>query len=151
MDSIVIRRASTPEEMAGLRALRLEVFVREQGVEAEEELDSLDQAAIHAVAWDGREVVATGRLVLLSSGEAQIGRMAVRAALRRSGIGGDVLRFLEGKAQAEGAGQILLHAQTYVVPFYHQHGYREEGANFQEAGIEHIPMRKTLFQAQDGK
>jgi predicted GNAT family N-acyltransferase len=145
MDSVVIHRASTPEEMAGLRALRLEVFVREQGVKAEEELDSLDQAAIHAVAWDGREVVATGRLVLLSSGEAQIGRMAVRAVLRRAGIGSDILRFLEEEAQAQGLQRIILHAQTYVVPFYRQHGYRQEGVTFQEAGIEHILMRKTLF------
>jgi predicted GNAT family N-acyltransferase len=144
MYSIVIRRASTPEEMAGLMALRLEVFVREQGVKAEEELDALDQSALHAIAWNGQEVVATGRLVLLSSSEAQIGRMAVLAALRRSGIGSDVLRFLEDAAKARQVQRILLHAQTYVVPFYRQHGYREEGVTFQEAGIEHILMGKAL-------
>ena len=145
MDSIVIRRASTPEEMAGLRALRLEVFVQEQGVPEEKELDALDEAALHVIAWDGREVVGTGRLVLLFDGEAQIGRMAIRAALRRGGIGGDVLRFLEEEAKAQRVLRILLHAQTYVVPFYRKQGYREEGISFQEAGIEHSLMRKTLF------
>ena len=148
MGSIFIRRASTSEEMAGLRALRIEVFVREQGVPEEEELDSLDQTALHGVAWDGREVVATGRLVFLSGAEAQIGRMAVRAPLRRGGIGGEVLRFLEGEARALGVRRILLHAQTYLVPFYRQHGYLEEGSAFQEAGIEHILMRKSLSVAQ---
>ena len=64
--------------MAGLRALRLEVFVQEQGVPEEKELDALDEAALHVIAWDGREVVGTGRLVLLFDGEAQIGRMAIR-------------------------------------------------------------------------
>ena len=81
MDSIVIHQALTPEEVAGLRALRLEVFVREQGVPEEEEMDALDQTAFHAIAWDGGEVVGTGRLILLSSGKAQIGHMAVRAAI----------------------------------------------------------------------
>ena len=145
MDSIVIHRASTPKEMAGLRALRLEVFVREQGVPEEQELDALDQTALHAIAWDGQEVVATGRLVSLSSGEAQIGRMAVRKSLRRGGIGGDILRYLEEEARAQGLQRVLLHAQTYVAPFYRQHGYWEEGAIFQEADIEHVLMRKTLF------
>ena len=144
MENMVIRWASTPEEMAGLRALRLDVFVREQGVSEEQEMDSADESALHAIAWDGREVVATGRLFVLSDGKAQIGRMAVRVALRRGGIGSEVLRFLEEEAKTQGAHQILLHAQTYVARFYHQHGYREEGATFQEAGIEHILMRKTL-------
>ena len=144
MDSIVIRTASTPEEMASLRALRLEVFVREQGVSPEEELDSLDQSAFHAVAVDGREVVATGRLIILSNEEAQIGRMAVREDLRRHGIGGDVLRWLEEEAKAQRVKRVFLHAQTYVVSFYRQHGYQEDGAPFNEAGIEHILMHKTL-------
>ena len=145
MDTIIIRRASTPEETAGLRALRVEVFVREQGVPDEEEMDALDQTALHVVAWDGQDVVGTGRLVLLSSGEGQIGRMAVRGALRRGGIGSDVLRYLEREAKARGVQRIILHAQTYVVPFYRRHGYQEQGATFQEAGIEHILMRKTLL------
>ena len=50
----------------------------------------------------------------------------------------------EGEALAQGVRGIFLHAQTYVVPFYRRHGYQEEGATFQEAGIEHILMRKTL-------
>ena len=144
MDSIVIRSASTLEEMAGLRALRLEVFVREQNVPVEVELDALDETALHAIAWYGQKVVATGRLVLLPDREAQIGRMAVGEDFRRGGIGSDVLRFLEEEARAQGVHRILLHAQTYVASFYHQHGYQEEGATFQEAGIEHILMRKTL-------
>lgn len=144
MEGIVVRRASAPEEMAGLRALRLEVFVREQGVPEEEELDALDEAALHAVATEGREVVGTGRLVLLKEGQAQIGRMAVRASLRRRGLGGEILRFLEGEARTLGVREIVLHAQTYVTAFYQGQGYREEGGPFLEAGIEHILMRKAL-------
>ena len=144
MQEIVVRRAMTPEELDGAFALRLEVFVREQGVPEELELDALDDAAIHAVALHGTEVVGTGRLVPSPDGEAQIGRMAVRAVFRRRGIGDRVLRLLEEEAKGLGVQRVLLHAQSYVKEFYRGRGYLEEGAPFSEAGIEHVLMRKPL-------
>ena len=139
-----LRRAQTEEDIAGLKALRLEVFVKEQGVPRELELDVLDETAIHAVATEGGAVVGTGRLILTASGEAQIGRMAVRQSARRRGIGGQVLRLLEAEAANSGVTQVELHAQRYVSAFYRRHGYAEEGDPFFEAGIEHVLMRKTL-------
>ena len=139
-----VRRPETEQEVAGLRALRLEVFVKEQGVPEELELDALDETAIHAVASEGGIVVGTGRLILTAPGEAQIGRMAVRRSARRRGIGGQILRFLETEAKASGSTRVELHAQRYVSKFYRQHGYEEEGDPFVEAGIEHVLMRKTL-------
>ena len=139
-----VRRAESENDMAGLRALRLDVFVKEQGVPRELELDALDATAIHAVATEGGAVVATGRLILTASGEAQIGRMAVRQSARRRGIGGQILRLLEAEATNSGVTQVELHAQRYVSAFYRRHGYAEEGDPFVEAGIEHVLMRKTL-------
>ena len=139
-----VRRPETEDEVAGLRALRLEVFVDEQGVPSELELDALDETAIHAVAAEGGTVVGTGRLILTEPGEATIGRMAVARSARRRGIGGQVLRFLEAEAKASGVTRVELHAQRYVSDFYRQHGYSEEGHPFVEAGIEHVLMRKTL-------
>ena len=144
MTHLSVRRAESEHDMAGLRALRLEVFVEEQGVPRELELDALDETAIHAVATEGGAVVATGRLILTASGEAQIGRMAVRRSARRRGIGGQVLRLLETEATNSGVTQVELHAQRHVSEFYRRHGYAEEGAPFLEAGIEHVLMRKTL-------
>ena len=144
MQQLIIRRPSNAAEMEGLRALRIEVFVREQGVPEELELDALDAEAIHAVAWDGREVVGTGRLLLRHSEEARIGRMAVRSSLRGRGIGGAILEFLEKEAKAQGAQRLELHAQSYVQSFYRRHGYRQEGTQFTEAGIEHVLMHKRL-------
>ena len=144
MGRLVVRRAATSPEMAGARALRIEVFVGEQGVPEELELDALDATAVHAVALDGAEVVGTGRLLRLSGQEAQIGRMAVRASFRRRGVGSRILRLLEDEAKEMGAVQVVLHAQSYVSAFYRGLGYREEGPPFFEAGIEHILMRKAL-------
>ena len=81
---------------------------------------------------------------MLAGGEARVGRMAVRADVRRQGVGGRVLRFLEEAAAAEGAVEVTLHAQRYVAAFYLAHGYAEEGEPFEEAGIEHVMMRKRL-------
>lgn len=139
-----MRRASSAEDMAGLRALRIEVFVREQGVPEELELDALDAAAVHAVALNGPDVVGTGRLLFVSGDEAQVGRMAVKATLRRHGIGSAILRFLEGEARGRGAARVVLHAQRYVSSFYHQRGYVSEGEPFMEAGIEHVLMGKRM-------
>ena len=144
MADVVVRQASEEREIAALKALRIEVFVREQGVPEEEELDALDNTALHAVALEHGSVIATGRLIDLENGEAQIGRMAVASTRRRSGIGGMIIRFLEAEALAKGFDRIVLHAQTYVAEFYRGHGYVAEGELFDEAGIEHILMRKQL-------
>ncbi len=144
MDGIAVRLSASKEDVAGLRALRLAVFVDEQGVPVDEELDSDDDVAVHAVAVQGGVVVGTGRLVLASALEARVGRMAVSATVRRQGVGGALLRFLEAEARSRGVERIVLHAQSYVRSFYDKHGYVAEGGPFTEAGIEHISMAKTL-------
>ena len=144
MDGIAVRLSASKEDVAGLRALRFAVFVDEQSVPADEELDSDDDIAVHAVAVRGGVVVGTGRLVLASALEARVGRMAVSATVRRQGVGGALLRFLEAEARSRGVERIVLHAQSYVSSFYDRHGYVAEGGPFTEAGIEHISMAKTL-------
>ena len=144
MDGVVVRLSASEEDAAGLRALRFEVFVDEQGVPADEELDSDDDAAVHAVAVQRGVVVGTGRLVLVSAREARVGRMAVKATVRGQGVGGALLRFLEAQARSHGIARIVLHAQAHARSFYDKHGYAAEGGPFTEAGIEHISMAKNL-------
>ncbi len=144
MDGVVVRLSASEGDAAGLRALRLEVFVDEQGVPADEELDRYDAAAVHAVAVQSGVVVGTGRLVLVSALEARVGRMAVKATVRRQGVGAALLRFLEAEAKSRGIARIVLHAQAHARTFYDKHGYAAEGGPFTEAGIEHVSMAKTL-------
>ncbi|MBI2170691.1 MAG: GNAT family N-acetyltransferase [Chloroflexi bacterium] len=140
----VVKAVQSPWELTGARALRLRVFVQEQGVPREVELDNLDAAAFHAVALDQEAVVGTGRLLMDSPTEARIGRMAVEQPLRRQGIGGQVLAFLEAEARSRGVRRITLHAQTYVAAFYAAHGYLPVGEPFLEANIPHVTMTKDL-------
>lgn len=119
-------------------AIRLEVFVEEQKVPAELEMDHMDAVCVHAVAYDaaGRPI-GTGRLLP----DGHIGRMAVRKSARGTGVGGALLRALMAQARARGDRQVELSSQTHAAPFYQRHGFTIEGDEFFEAGIAHINMR----------
>jgi predicted GNAT family N-acyltransferase len=127
--------------MPAVYALRHEVFVVEQCVPVERERDEYDESAVHLAALRGDAVVGTLR-ILMSGATARFGRMAVRASMRRTGIGARLMMAAEARVAQMGAREIVLHAQLTVRDFYRRLGYREEGAVFEEAGILHIGMRK---------
>lgn len=123
------------------QAIRQEVFVIEQQVPPEIELDDMDAVCVHAVAYDaGNAAIATGRLLP----DGHIGRMAVRKAGRGQGIGSAVLKALMAAAQERGDSEVVLNAQTHAEPFYVAHGFVREGEQFMDAGIPHIHMRAAL-------
>ena len=144
---ITVKVIETPAELEGAFSLRIRVFVGEQGVPADIELDEFDTASdtVHAVALQDGVVIGTGRLLPDVDGKGpHIGRMAVDPECRRGGVGGQVLDFLEEQGRTLGFRQITLHAQEYVKSFYAGHGYREVGDVFEEAGIPHREMVKEL-------
>ncbi|MFL6715959.1 MAG: GNAT family N-acetyltransferase [Burkholderiaceae bacterium] len=121
-------------------ALRQQVFVVEQGVPAELELDEMDAQSLHAVAYQDGVPVATGRLLP----DGHIGRMAVRQEARRAGTGSLVLCALMDEARRRGDRDVVLHAQLSARDFYARHGFEPEGEVFMDAGIEHIAMRRRF-------
>ena len=141
MSEITVKPVETEEDMEAAVGIRFRVFVDEQFVPPEIELDEYDAVATHAIALLEGVAVGTGRAII--EGEsARIGRMAVDLAQRRVGVGGLILRFLEDAARDQGATEFVLHAQEYVKAFYAGNGYEEHGEPFMEAGIRHIEMRK---------
>jgi predicted GNAT family N-acyltransferase len=125
------------------RALRVRetVFVREQGVPPEIEIDEWDAASDHALACTtDREVIGTGRLLP----DGHIGRMAVLAEWRGKGVGSALLDALVERARARGIAEVALNAQVHAVPFYRRHGFVEAGEPFMEAGIPHVAMTRRL-------
>lgn len=144
---ITVKLVETPAELEGAVAVRMRVFVGEQGIPAAVEVDDADSApdTVHAVALHDGKVIATGRLLPDVDGKGpHVGRMAVERAWRRSGVGGQVLAFLEEQGRALGFRQITLHAQEYVKSFYAGHGYEEVGEMFLEENIPHREMMKRL-------
>ena len=142
--SFEVKMLSSHQEAEAVRLLRTRVFVEEQGVPPKLEMDEFDDVAIHAVAYKCGAVVGTGRLILNTPTHAHIGRMAIEASSRRTGIGSAVLVFLENQARTKGIIKVSLHAQYYVKNFYSNHGYCQLGDTFTEAGILHVQMTKDI-------
>jgi YbgC/YbaW family acyl-CoA thioester hydrolase len=125
--------------------IRTEVFVDEQRIPADMEWDDGDSAAVHAVAYNRLgQPVATGRVLQQLPGVARIGRMAVHRALRGSGVGKQVLKALMDVAADRGDYEAMLHAQSSAQTFYLGLGFVPRGEPFEEAGIAHIEMARTL-------
>ena len=120
--------------------VRTAVFVREQGIPVELEWDAADAGCLHCVAFDGERPVGTGRLLP----DGHIGRMAVLPDWRRAGLGGEILEHLVAAARARGDELALLNAQCPVESFYRRHGFETVGTPFDEAGIPHVAMRRSL-------
>jgi predicted GNAT family N-acyltransferase len=124
-------------------SIRKRVFVEEQGVPEEMELDEFDLNARHALAYADSECIGTARLVTLSGSVGsigRIGRMAVLPKYRCQGVGRRLLEALLKAAQSQDIKQVGLHAQVSVIPFYEQFGFIAQGDVFDEAGIPHRDM-----------
>lgn len=172
MTGPVIRRVTTRTELESCWAVRLEVFVAEQGVPVEEEVDDLDTAPttshVLATRADGY-AVGTGRLLSDPDhpGEVHLGRLAVRADARGHGLGARLVVALEGLALADhGLGPdaattgpdavatpgadtlsvtVVLAAQEHAIGFYERLGYElVPGERFLDAGIWHRDMAHRI-------
>ena len=129
-----------PAAQAEAKRIRFAVFVEEQGVPAEIELDEHDPRCIHALAYlDGR-AVGTGRLLP----DGHIGRMAVLKPYRGKRIGQALLRALVQAARRRGDREVLLNAQVQALGFYRAEGFEPEGPEYEEACIPHQAMRRKL-------
>lgn len=121
--------------------LRFAIFVGEQNVPAGIELDDMDEKSLHAIAFDDAgKAIGTGRLLP----EGKIGRMAVVKEWRRRGVGADLLEALVGEARRRGLKEVRLSAQLRAAEFYRAHGFVAEGKVYEEAGILHQAMHRTL-------
>lgn len=140
-DDFSIRIMPWSDARAAAQPIRETVFVAEQGVPPEIELDDWDERCEHAIAYDadGRPV-GTGRLLP----DGHIGRMAVLREWRGKGVGGRLLAALIERARARGMQRVALNAQTKATPFYARFGFVVAGEEFMEAGIPHIAMVREI-------
>jgi predicted GNAT family N-acyltransferase len=123
------------------RKIRFEVFVEEQGVPAELELDEMDPVSVHALASQAAgEALGTGRLLP----DGRIGRMAVVRQARGTGVGTALLLALLRAARQRGHREVELFAQVSAQPFYRRFGFVAVGSQFDDAGIAHIAMRAGI-------
>ena len=124
--------------------IREEVFIREQHVSYEEEVDGLDPASWHLVLLEDNAPLATGRLYDLGGGTYKFGRIAVKKEKRGHNLGRRLLTLMLDKARDLGARQVELGAQVQARGFYEKAGFSPFGTLYMDAGIRHIHMRLVL-------
>jgi predicted GNAT family N-acyltransferase len=149
--SVVISPVRDEAELMQALAIREVVFIEEQHVPEGIERDAEDARAFHVLAFLGGHAIGTGRLVALPASPAgetgawgQVGRMAVLQSHRQARVGTLLLAALEAEARRQTMRGILMHAQLYAMGFYRRHAYEPVGPVFEEAGIDHVEMRKRL-------
>ncbi|AGF28267.1 GNAT family N-acetyltransferase [Bacillus amyloliquefaciens] len=143
MESIIVK---TEKQLNDAFFVRKEVFVKEQHVPEEEEIDQFEDTSEHIVIYDGGQPVGAGRW-RLKDGHGKLERICVMKSHRSLGVGAIIMQALEKAAAAKGAGSFILHAQTQAVPFYEKQGYRvTSGEEFLDAGIPHLEMIKEYKQ-----
>ena len=135
---------SNDRELKSAFEVRRQVFVEEQGISEDLELDEYDREALHMVVKDKGRVIGTARVRFLVSGQAKLERMAVLKHVRRRGIGSGIISFLIEELRNRQIEQVLLHAQYPVIVFYRSCGFEESGLPFWEAGIKHIKMHREI-------
>ena len=158
LDAVSVAVVRTADEMEAALSVRFRVFVEEQGVPIEEEVDRYDERpserddVVVVLARYGGAPIATARLLLdlhdpSAEGDAgypHIGRVAVLAELRGSGVGRLVMEALHDEARRRGYAGVTLAAQLHAMPFYERLGYVARGPVFLDAGIEHRDMDFVL-------
>ena len=137
----MIRLATTKEDILKCMVVRGIVFIEEQEVDWEGEIDSFEDASTHVLGEVDGQPVAAGRLRMVD-GWAKLERIAVRPKWRGRGLARDVILCLLDQAKDQGATRYKLHAQVYLKDLYEQYGFQQEGEIFSECGIDHILMMR---------
>jgi predicted GNAT family N-acyltransferase len=143
---IEIETKSWADASVAAYAIRHAVFVKEQGIAEELEIDDHDPIAEHALAYVDGQCVATARVYLdgQDPSKAKIGRMAVLKDFRGQGIGTALLGEVIRAGMMHGASVFELHAQLSAAPFYAKLQFKPAGPIFDEVGIPHQRMRLAL-------
>ncbi|MGF1576374.1 MAG: GNAT family N-acetyltransferase [Cyanophyceae cyanobacterium] len=146
--SFVIKTVETLQEREQAFEVRRQVFQVEQGVSAKEEFDDYDDTALHIVVLDQDQGVATARIRSLGLDEgakrAKIERMAVLAPYRGLSVGRNMMDFILGHLIQQDFTEAKLHAQLQAQGFYERLGFIAQDPVFEEAGIPHRVMTRSL-------
>ncbi len=143
-----VRIVATEEELTRCLEIRREVFVDEQKVPEADEVDGLDPLCVHFLATPhvgdpAAEAVGTARLWQKGK-TAKAQRVAVLDAMRKKGVGKELMLAIEKEARGRRYPELVLGAQLEAIPFYEALGYEVFGDEYDDAGLPHRDMKKAL-------
>lgn len=123
--------------------VRKNVFILEQNVDENIEIDEFDSIALHLVVYKNGKPIATGRLFTMDD-LCIIGRVCVLKEYRGKDIGKFLMKKLMDKAESLNPYAIKIDSQLHAIDFYRQFGFEVQSGVFLDAGIEHMRMVKYL-------
>ncbi|WP_193063227.1 GNAT family N-acetyltransferase [Oceanobacillus oncorhynchi] len=141
---MLVKTARTPEELQDVYHIRNEVFIDEQNVPPEEEIDEFDKTATHFIAYDEETPVAAARLRFTEDGYGKLERICVLKSQRGKSIGKKIMQKMEQEIIQQDFHKAKLNAQTHAQNFYQKLGYEVTSGEFMDAGIPHVTMIKKL-------
>ncbi|MFB9770300.1 GNAT family N-acetyltransferase [Lactiplantibacillus modestisalitolerans] len=126
-------------------AIRRAVFIDEQGIAPEDELDQVTAATWHYVAYDDQnQPVATARITPEGPGSWHVQRVATLKTARGHGYARQLLAQIALDARAANTQRLVLGAQVTAQSFYQQLGFQAVGPEFMEAGLRHQQMQRRF-------
>ncbi|WP_243292917.1 GNAT family N-acetyltransferase [Bacillus sp. FJAT-47783] len=141
LKAIIVTKQNELEDAFNVRK---KVFVHEQNVPLELEIDDFEEEATHVVVYDEETPVGAGRLRLVD-GFGKLERICVLSSYRGKGAGSIVMEKLEEIAHQKGVSKVKLNAQTTAEAFYQKLGYETISEDvFLDAGIPHVSMMKSI-------
>jgi ElaA protein len=132
----------SPMELYSIMQLRNEVFVVEQNC-VYQDADNKDIQSYHLMGWDNNKLLAYTRIIPpgIAFAEASIGRVATSPAIRKTGMGRELMSVsLEKINSLFGNSPIRIGAQLYLEKFYTSLGFLSTGKHYMEDGIPHVEM-----------
>ncbi|OZM58290.1 GNAT family N-acetyltransferase [Lottiidibacillus patelloidae] len=141
--ALVTKLVSTEKEYEDALLVRREVFIDEQNVPEDLEIDEYEKDCFHFISYDETKPVAAGRLRKIAEG-GKVERICVLKPYRKHGIGINLMEALEATAKEQNIPQLILNSQTHAEKFYLKLGYQPVSDEFMEAGIPHVKMKKSI-------
>jgi predicted GNAT family N-acyltransferase len=143
--SFTVRAAESVSDRDSCFRIRTAVFVEEQQIPLEIEMDEYDSEAVHFLLVTACDDTPIGTARLLDkAGVAKIGRVAILKGFRGAGLGKVLMEGMMAEARKRGFREAMLDSQVYAIPFYETVGFVAEGEEFLDAGIPHYRMRREL-------
>lgn len=138
-----IKVVESNEEKQHAYSVRTVVFVDEQNVPPELELDEFDEQAIHLIGYENETPTAASRVRFVEN-YGKLERICVLKDERGKAYGSQMIKAMENIISSEGFSKAKLNAQSHALEFYQRLGYKTVSGEFIDAGIPHVTMIKEL-------
>ena len=139
MNNLEIKKVNNKDDLEKVIEIRKNVFIKEQNVPLDIEIDGLDSEAEHFIVYLDDEPIGCAR-IRTNKNSAKLERISIIKQHRGKGFGKKLTKFLIDYCRKKNFNEIFLHSQTNVTKFYEKIGFKVRGEPFFEADIEHMEM-----------